>query len=55
MIRLAIMTLLLGMSVALAQDMSPNGPFVVVRGTPAIGNCLQWVNQNTITDSGVAC
>jgi predicted outer membrane protein len=55
MTRIATLALLLAASVALAQDMTPNPPSVVIQGPVTIGNCLQWIDAHTIADSGVAC
>ncbi len=48
-------SVVLGTVLALAQDQTPNIPPVYIQGAPAIGNCLKWVNGNTVTDSGVSC
>jgi NhaP-type Na+/H+ or K+/H+ antiporter len=56
MMRIIALALLFSVaSVALAQDMTPNPPSVVIRGSVVIGNCLQWIDAHTIADSGVAC
>lgn len=30
-------------------------PDVTVFGTPTAGNCVQWLNANTIEDAGKTC
>jgi hypothetical protein len=60
MIRLAVL-ILFGTSAAMAQTpnmgvtMVPNAPAVNIQGPITPGNCVVWVNSNTIADAGAPC